>query len=205
MIHGKIDRGDYTVEKVFFASMPGHYVSGNLYRPAHVTGKVPGILCPHGHWNGGRFNDGGERRGRWQIDQGAEATMAGARFSLQARMVELARLGCVVFHYDMVGYADSQPIVHGKGFTDAEAELRLQSMLGLQTFNSIRALDFLSSLPDVDPTRIGVTGASGGGTQTMLSVRGRPAAGRRVSGRDGLDQHAGGLRMRGGRPVADAD
>jgi hypothetical protein len=177
VIHGKIDRGDYTVEKVFFASMPGHYVSGNLYRPAHVTGKVPGILCPHGHWDGGRFNDGGERRGRWQIDQEAEATMAGARFFLQARMVELARLGCVVFHYDMVGYADSRPIVHGKGFTDAECELRLQSMLGLQTFNSIRALDFLSSLPDVDPTRIGVTGASGGGTQTMLlcAVDPRPA------------------------------
>ena len=92
-------------------------------------------------------------------------------------MVELARLGCVVFHYDMVGYADSQPIKHASGFTDAEAELRLQSAMGLQTFNSIRALDFLSSLPDVDPKRIGVTGASGGGTQTftLCAVDPRPA------------------------------
>jgi hypothetical protein len=177
VIHGRIDRGDYTVEKVFFASLPGHYVSGNLYRPAKIKGKIPGVLCPHGHWKDGRFNDAGERRARWQIDQGAEATMAGARYFQQARMVQLARLGCVVFHYDMVGYADSQPIVHGTGFTDAEAELRLQSALGLQTFNSIRALDFLSSLPDVDSQRIAVTGASGGGTQTLLlcAVDPRPA------------------------------
>src|SRR5437763_8781771 len=68
----------------------------------------------------------------------------------------------------MVGYADSQQITHGEGFTDAQAELRLQSFMGLQTYNSIRALNFLLSLVDVDPNRIGVTGASGGGTQTFL-------------------------------------
>lgn len=177
VIHGRVDRGDYTVEKVFFASLPGHYVSGNLYRPAKITGKVPGVLCPHGHWKNGRFYDAGEKEARSQLSQGAEKTLAGARFPLQARMVELARLGCVVFHYDMVGVADSQPIGHAAGFADAEAELRLQSALGLQTFNSMRALDFLSSLPDVDPNRIGVTGASGGGTQTFLlcAVDPRPA------------------------------
>jgi dienelactone hydrolase len=177
VIHGKIDRGDYTVEKVFFASLPGHYVSGNLYRPKHTTGKVPGVLCPHGHWKNGRFYDAGEKEAQSQLGQGAERTMAGARYPLQARMVELARLGCVVFHYDMVGVADSQPIGHGTGFSDAEAELWLQSALGLQTFNSIRALDFISSLPDVDPRRIAVTGASGGGTQTFLlcAIDPRPA------------------------------
>ena len=68
----------------------------------------------------------------------------------------------------MVGYADSTAIAHRAGFTDAEAELRLQSFMGLQTWNSIRALDFLLSLPDVDPERIGITGASGGGTQTFM-------------------------------------
>jgi hypothetical protein len=73
-----------------------------------------------------------------------------------------------VFHYDMVGTADSQAIGHRQGFTDPEAELRLQNFMGLQTFNSIRALDFLLSLPDVDAKRIGVTGASGGGTQTFI-------------------------------------
>src|SRR5262249_53578254 len=97
---------------------------------------------------------------------------------LQARCVQLARMGCVVFFYDMVGYADSRPIGHRAGFTDAEAELRLQSFMGLQTFNSIRALDFLLSLPEVDPKRIGVTGASGGGTQTFIlgAIDDRPAA-----------------------------
>jgi dienelactone hydrolase len=177
VIHGRIDRGDYTVEKVFFASLPGHYVSGNLYRPAKIKGKVPGVLCPHGHWKDGRFYDAGEKEARSQLSQGAEETLAGARYPLQARMVQLARLGCVVFHYDMVGVADSQPIGHGAGFADAEAELRLQSALGLQTFNSIRALDFVSSLPDVDPKRIAVNGASGGGTQTFLlcAIDPRPA------------------------------
>ena len=53
--------------------------------------------------------------------------------------------------YDMVGYADSGPIRHREGFTDAQAELRLQSFMGLQTWNSLRALDFLAALPDVDP------------------------------------------------------
>src|SRR5207248_2131911 len=99
-------------------------------------------------------------------------------FPLQARCAQLARMGCVVFHYDMVGNADSQQIGHTAGFIDPEAQLRLQSFMGLQTFNSIRSLDFLLSLPDVDPKRIGVTGASGGGTQTFVlcAVDNRPTA-----------------------------
>jgi hypothetical protein len=198
VIHGKIDRDDYTIEKVFFASYPGHYVCGNLYRPKASGGrqpasggrqpasggrqppggKLPAVLSPHGHWANGRLYDAGEKAAQAQIDQGAEKTMAGARYPLQARCAQLARMGCVVFHYDMVGYADSKPIAHRTGFTDADAELRLQSFMGLQTYNSIRALDFLLSLPDVDPTRVGVTGASGGGTQTFLlcGIDDRPAA-----------------------------
>jgi dienelactone hydrolase len=168
IIHGKIDRADYTIEKVFFASYPGHYVSGNLYRPRGKNGKRPGVLCPHGHWDHGRFFDAGEKAAQAQIAQGAEKTVEGARYPLQARCAQLARMGCIVFHYDMVGYADSLQIKHREGFTDAQAELRLQSFMGLQTYNSIRALDFLLSLPDVDPKRIGVTGASGGGTQTFI-------------------------------------
>ncbi len=177
VVHGKIDRGDYTIEKVFFASYPGHYVTGNLYRPAKIEGLVPGVLCPHGHWPNGRFHDAGSQGGRRQIDQQAEKHMSGARYPLQARMVQLARMGCVVFHYDMVGYADSQQIAHRVGFTDVEAGLRLQNFMGLQTFNTIRALDFLTSLPKVDPKRIGVTGSSGGGTQTFMlgAVDPRPA------------------------------
>jgi dienelactone hydrolase len=168
VVHGRMDRGDYTIEKVYFASRPGHYVTGNLYRPKHAGGRVPGVLCPHGHWANGRFHDAGEKGAAEQLKTGAEDYMSGARSPLQARMVQLARMGCVVFFYDMVGYADNKPIDHRAGFNDVEAELWLQNKMGLQTWNSIRALDFLLSLPDVDPQRIGVTGASGGGTQTFM-------------------------------------
>jgi dienelactone hydrolase len=180
VIHGKIERDGYTVEKVFFASYPGHYVTGNLYRPTakSADAKRPGVLCPHGHWAKGRFYENNEEAAKKEIKDGAEKTMEGARYPLQARCAQLARMGCVVFHYDMVGYADSKQIDHRAGFTDPQAELRLQSFMGLQTFNSVRALDFLLSLPEVDAKRIGVTGASGGGTQTFIlcAIDDRPAA-----------------------------
>lgn len=168
VVHGKIERDDYTVEKVYFASLPGHYVTGSLYRPKGAHGRVPGVLCPHGHAHNGRMYDAGEEVAAEQRAKGAEQTAAGARFPLQACMVQLARMGCVVFHYDMVGYASSRQIGHGDGFADVESALRLQSTMGLQTWNSLRALDFLVSLPDVDAERIGVTGHSGGGTQTFI-------------------------------------
>jgi len=178
VVHGRVDKGDYTVEKVYFESHPGHYVTGSLYKPNPLKEKHAGVLCPHGHWKEGRFYDAGDAAAKAQIDQGAEKFNSGAHYPLQARMVQLARMGCVVFHYDMVGVADSTAIPHRAGFTDGEAALRLQNFLGLQTWNSIRALDFLTSLPEVDASRIGVTGASGGGTQTFMlcAIDPRPAA-----------------------------
>ena len=122
---------------------------------------------------------------RKQIVQGAERFEDGGRTPLQSRCVQLARMGCVVFHWDMIGYADSQQLsfelAHrfakqraemnrsvGWGLYSPQAESHFQSVMGLQALSSIRALDFLLSLPDVDRTRIGVTGASGGGTQTFI-------------------------------------
>jgi dienelactone hydrolase len=178
VIHGKIEREGYTVEKVYFASMPGHYVSGNLYRPTGKPSseKLPVVLCPHGHWNKGRLYENGDANIQKEIDRGAEKTKEGAKYPLQARCAMLAQMGFVVFFYDMVGYAESTAIKHvarsgvpaEDGFADAESELRLQSLMGLQTWNSIRSLDFVLGLPEVDPKRVGVTGASGGGTQTFL-------------------------------------
>jgi hypothetical protein len=167
VIHGKIDRDAYTVEKVFFASMPGHYVSGNLYRPKGKSGKLPAVLCPYGHWPDGRFWWRDQAGIDKEIQSGAETDPVAARCPLQANYAMLARMGCIVFQYDMVGYGDSTKIPHREGFRDAEALLRLQSFMGLQTWNSIRSLDFVLSLPDVDPQRIAVTGSSSGGTQTM--------------------------------------
>jgi hypothetical protein len=167
VIHGKIDRDTYTIEKVFFASYPGHYVCGNLYRPKG-GGKHPGVLVAHGHWKDARLADAGEATALKEIKQGGEKTSEGARYLHQAISAQLARMGCIVFMYDMVGNSDSKKIAHRAGFTDADAELNLQSFMGLQTWNSMRALDFLLSLPDVDAKRIGMTGASGGGTQTFI-------------------------------------
>ncbi|MBY0459747.1 MAG: hypothetical protein K2V38_20705, partial [Gemmataceae bacterium] len=132
------------------------------------SGKRPAVLFAHGHWADGRFHDAGEKAAKASVDGGGEPDVDRGRFFMQALPATLARLGFVVFQYDMVGYADSTAIKHREGFTDAAAELRLQSQMGLQTWNSIRALDFLSGLPDVEAKRIGMTGASGGGTQTFL-------------------------------------
>ena len=177
VIHGKIERDGYTIEKVFFASTPGHYVCGNLYRPTgEATQKRPAVLFAHGHFANGRFHDAGEAAGQAAIKRGEESDIDRARFLIQILPASLARMGFVVFQYDMIGYADSTAIPHiarsgvphPEGFADVEGELRLQSLMGLQTWNSVRSLDFLCELPDVDVKKIGITGASGGGTQTFL-------------------------------------
>lgn len=178
-IHGKAERDGYTVEKVSFASMPGHYVTGNLYRPVRDRNDDrPAVLFAHGHWADGRFHDAGEKAAQASVKSGGEPDPDRGRYFMQAIPVQLARMGCVVFQYDMVGYADSTAIPHREGFKDAQAELRLQSAMGLQTWNSIRALDFVSELPGVDAKKVGVTGASGGGTQTFVlcAIDDRPAA-----------------------------
>lgn len=195
VIHGKIELDDYSIEKVYFESFPGYYVSGNLYRPRAHPGKTAGILCPHGHYTDGRFRQTPDQEIEGMIARGEERFKSNAKSPLQARCAHLARMGCTVFHYDMIGYADNQQIPYSiahrfatqrpqlnepdrYGFFSPQAELRLQSIMGLQTWNSIRALDFLTTLPEVDAQRIGVTGSSGGGTQTFMlcAVDDRPAA-----------------------------
>ncbi|HMP80231.1 MAG TPA: acetylxylan esterase, partial [Pirellulaceae bacterium] len=183
--HSPIDCGDYVIEHVYFESWPGFFVTGNLYIPQGARDQpAPGVLCPHGHWRDGRFLWSSEDEVRKELEQGAETFESNARSVLQSRCVHLAKMGCVVFHYDMLGYADSQQIslalAHGFaqrrleregenwGLYSPRAEMELISVMGLQSWNSIRALDFLESLPEVDSQRIGVTGASGGGTQAFV-------------------------------------
>ena len=185
VIHGRIDRGDHTVEKVYFESAPGFYVTGNLYRPKNVQGRAPGVLFAHGHWKDARLSEETEAKLRAEIATGQERFEQGGRSRFQAMCVQLARMGCVVWQWDMLSDSDSRQfsaeIVHrfakqrpemntveNWGLYSPQAEARLQSIMGLQTWNAVRSLDFLLSLPDVDPERTAITGASGGGTQTML-------------------------------------
>jgi len=144
VVFHRIERDGYTVEKVHFETWPGFHLTGNLYRPRGKTGPFPAVISPHGHWEAGRFND----------------TADG---SVPGRAITFARLGFVVFSYDMVGFGDLKQLPHKFG-----EPLWGLSLLGLQLWNSLRAVDFLASLPDVDPARIGATGESGGGTQTFL-------------------------------------
>jgi dienelactone hydrolase len=185
VIHGRIDGDDYTVEKVFFESMPGLFVTGNLYRPKSGSGPFPAVLCPHGHWNDARFAIRTAAEMKKEIESGGERLPESGRSIFQSIGVQLARMGIVAFVYDMLGYCDSQQLsfdlVHRFktqrpemntreywGLFGTQAETHAQSVMGLQTWNSIRALDFLTALPDVDDQRLGCTGASGGGTQTLM-------------------------------------
>jgi dienelactone hydrolase len=147
VVFGEVKHPDYTVSKVYFESLPGFLVTGNLYRP-NREGTFPAILSPHGHWAYGRL----------------ENTLL---VSAPGRAINLARQGYVVFLYDMVGYNDSRQLEH-RGFGGPREYLWGLSVGGLQLWNSIRALDFLEALPYVRRDAIGVTGESGGGTQTLL-------------------------------------
>ncbi len=148
-IFGRVKNRDCYIEKVLIETLPGFFLAGNLYRPLTPApaGGFPAIISPHGHWNYGRLEN---------------TDIA----SVPARAINLARQGYVVFAYDMVGYDDTIQTPHDFGDTPAE-ELWNFGPFGLQLWNSIRAIDFLEALPDVDRRRIGATGASGGGTQTF--------------------------------------
>ncbi len=190
-IYGRITLDGYTIEKVTFETLPGFYVTGNLYRPDPMpkdVEKVPGILCPHGHWENARFYDCPPAERAALLSIGAERFENAARNHIQARCVQLARMGCIVFHWDMIGYCDNQQISFDRAHRFAKqpkedevkdngwllfsplAEMHCQSIPGLQTLAGMRGVDFLLTLPEVDPKRIGITGASGGGTQSFVTA-----------------------------------
>ena len=160
------EREGYSVKAIRIESLSGHWVTGNLYLPAG-EGPFPAVLCPHGHWPEGRFTDRADLVEK-ELKSGGEIDPVAARYHLQARCVHLARMGCLVLHYDMVGYADATALSHTSGMTSVEAQGFGVSHLGLQSWNSIRLVDHLVSRSDVDPSRIGVTGGSGGGTQSFI-------------------------------------
>src|SRR5258708_4657571 len=163
IVTAKIDGPDYTVENVALETRPGFYLCGNLYRPKGKPGKHPGIVNPHGHWENGRL----EMQPDVPKAPAAPGKQGAGRGNLVAIGVNLARQGHVVFAYDMIGYNDTNQVDH-KFAGNLKPWLWGVSILGLQLWNSIRVVDYLQSLPDVDKNRIGATGASGGGSQTFL-------------------------------------
>jgi cephalosporin-C deacetylase-like acetyl esterase len=143
------DMGDYTLENLVFYSRPDLLVTANLYRPKITApGKHPAIVCPLGH----------------SLDHGK------ADREYQIFATKLAQLGFVVLIYDAIGHGErliSGNIHHEAGF----ALLPLgQTIAGWMVWETMRAIDLLSTLPEVDPARIGVTGNSGGGLNTLFTA-----------------------------------
>ena len=158
-----VELADITIENVALETFPGFWLCGSLYMPKGA-GPFPAIANMHGHWEEGRLQR--------EADVPKAPPVPGARGAGKADLVNLAaslaRQGFVVFAYDMLGYNDTDQFVHRKLGASLDQWLWGVSELGVQTWNSIRVLDYLQSLPFVDKKKLGATGASGGGSQTFL-------------------------------------
>lgn len=138
-ILGKVRKmNGYTVQNIGLEVLPGFYVSGSIYRPKKIKGKIPVILCPNGHFADGRYNK-----------------------DVQIRCAGLARMGAITMNYDLFAWGESalqvDPKTHRKSLANT-----------IQALNSIRLLDYLLSLNYADASRVGITGGSGGGSHTIL-------------------------------------
>lgn len=149
IIRPKVVMNGYTVQNVAFESIPGYYVTGTLYKPAKGNGPFPVILSPHGHFYNETDRSISQDSGRYAPD-------------MQTYCAVLAKMGAIVFIYDMYSWGESALETGSHTFHYTPFALAIQS------WNSIRGLDFLLSLPEADKKRVGVTGASGGGTQDIL-------------------------------------
>jgi dienelactone hydrolase len=128
----------YTVENFAIETLPGIYVAGSLYKPLKAKGRCPVMLNPNGH-----FGDG-----RYRPDQ-------------QLRCAAQARMGMIAASWDLFAWGESLLQFDGSLH-------RLSAAHTIQTLNAIRILDYLLSLKEADPTRVGITGGSGGGSLTMM-------------------------------------
>jgi len=128
----------YSVENIAIETLPGVYVCGSLYKPLKFKGKIPVVLCPDGHFGDGRYRADG-----------------------QYRYAMLARMGAMAISYDLFAWGES--LLQFKG-----EDHRRSLAMTVQALNSFRILDYMLSLKETDSNRVGITGASGGGSQTML-------------------------------------
>jgi hypothetical protein len=136
--------GRYTVENIAIEILDGVWVCGSLYMPAKYKSRIPIYLCTHGHAENQIINE----RGRYRPMQ-------------QYRCAELAMMGVACYSYDMWAWGESTLCYDHK---DHASDLGLI----MQTWQSTRILDYFCQQPWVDVDRVGVSGESGGGTQTMI-------------------------------------
>lgn len=142
-ITGTLERPTFKVEKLHFQSRPHLYVTGDLYLPRKIEGRLPAILYLCGH--AGRERNGNktayQHHGIWFANHGYVCLIIDT-----LQLSEIAGI-----HHGT--YREGRWWWHSKGYTPA----------GVECWNAIRAIDYLLSRPEVDPERIGVTGVSGGG------------------------------------------
>jgi len=147
---GVLKRDGYRIEKILFQSRPGVLMTANAYVPEGVRSKAPAVLAVHGHWPWARRDP-----------------------VVQARCLGLVKLGFFVLCIDAFGAGERHP-TPGKGtyhgaLLGASLWPAGQTLLGMQVYDNRRAVDYLLTRPEVDGDRLGVTGASGGGNQTMYA------------------------------------
>ncbi len=146
-VTGTVERGEVSIEKLHFQSRPGLYVTGNLYRPKKISGKLPSILYVCGH--SGRGRDGNKTafqdHGMWFASNGYICLV-----------IDTLQLGEIAGKHHGT-YNLGRWWWQARGYTPA----------GVECWNGIRAIDYLVTRPDVDPDRLGVTGISGGGAATF--------------------------------------
>jgi len=143
-VTGRARRDGYRIENVIFESRPRFYVTANLYLPAKQRGRAPVVLVPVGHW----------------MEEGKNHS------SVQACCATLARMGYVAFTYDPIGQGER--LMTGNEHINGLCSLLTgHTIAGHMVWDSIRAIDYLEARPEVDPSRIGVTGCSGGGLNTL--------------------------------------
>lgn len=144
---GIVQQDGYTIRKIAYQSRKDFYVTANLYVP-DGEGPFPGVINMHGHHQDGHLAGRVQERGH-----------------------ALAKMGYVCLTPDAFG-AGERSIEHGTwdyhGFSLGLSLLNIgETLMGIQVVDNMRGVDLLCSLPFVDPERIGATGASGGGNQTM--------------------------------------
>ncbi|MFL1012149.1 acetylxylan esterase [Flavisericum labens] len=128
----------YSVENIGLEILPGVYTTGSIYKPYPLKENAAIVITPNGHFGNGRYRE-----------------------SEQIRCAMLAKMGAIVFNYDLFAWGESRLQFPAWAHRNSIAST-------IQVLSGMRLLDYATTLKYADTTRIGVTGGSGGGSQTMF-------------------------------------